>query len=89
MTKISKYTIHEPIWDGGTKERAIGIAEFRLPCIVDIDHKNSEGKKTFPHKYMISTEFAKQFRTQIVNNDIRLRIIPVSRLEEVKYEHES
>ena len=53
MSKINKYTIHEPIWDGGTKERAIGIAEFRLPCIVDIDHKNSEGKKTFPHKYMI------------------------------------
>ena len=88
MTKISKYTIHEPIWDGGTKERAIGIAEFRLPCIVDIDHKNSEGKRTFPHKYMISEKFAKQFRTQIVNNDIHLRIIPISRLEEVKYEHE-
>ena len=87
MPKINKYTIHEPIWDGGTKERAIGIAEFRLPCIVDIDHTNSEGKKTFPHKYMISEKFAKQFRTQIVNNDIHLRIIPISRLEEVKYEH--
>ena len=86
MTEINKYTIHEPICDGGTKERAIGIAEFRLPCLVDIDHKNSEGKRTFPHKYMISEKFAKQFRTQIVNNDIHLRIIPVSRLEEVKYE---
>ena len=41
MTKINEYTIHEPIWDGGTKERAIGIAEFRLPCIVDIDYKLS------------------------------------------------
>ena len=89
MTKISKYTIHEPIWDGGTKERAIGIAEFRLPCIVDIDYKNPDGKKTFPYKYKISKEFAKQFRTQIVGNDIKLRIIPVSRLEEVRYEHES
>ena len=88
MTEINKYTIHEPIWDGGTKERAIGIAEFRLPCLVDIDHENSKGERTFPHKYMISEKFAKQFRTQIVSNDIHLRIIPVSRLEEVKYEHE-
>ena len=36
MSRISKYTIKEPIWDGGTKQRAIGIAEFRLPCVVDI-----------------------------------------------------
>ena len=85
---MNKYTIHEPIWDGGTKERAIGIAEFRLPCIVDIDHKNSKGVKTFPHKYMISEQFAKQFRTQIVNNDIRLRIIPISKLEEVKLQND-
>ena len=85
---MNKYTIHEPIWDGGTKERAIGIAEFRLPCIVDIDHKNSKGEKTFPHKYMISEQFAKQFRTQIVNNDIRLRIIPISKLEEVKLQND-
>ena len=85
---MNKYTIHEPIWDGGTKERAIGIAEFRLPCIVDIDHKNSKGEKTFPHKYMISEQFAKQFRTQIINNDIRLRIIPISKLEEVKLQND-
>ena len=85
---MNKYTIHEPIWDGGTKERAIGIAEFRLPCIVDIDHKNSKGEKTFPHKYIISEQFAKQFRTQIINNDIRLRIIPISKLEEVKLQND-
>ena len=88
MTKINENTIHEPIWDGGTKERAIGIAEFRLPCLVDIDYENPKGERTFPHKYMISEKFAKQFRTQIVNNDIHLRIIPVSKLEEVKYENE-
>ena len=86
MTKINKYTIHEPIWDGGTKERAIGIAEFRLPCIVDIDYTDDKGKIVFPYKYKVTTEFAKQFRTQIINNDIRLRIIPVSRLEEIRHE---
>ena len=86
---MNKYTIHEPIWDGGTKERAIGIAEFRLPCLVDIDHTNSEGKRTFPYRYMINREFAEQFRVQIVNNKIHLRIIPISRLEEVRYQDES
>ena len=53
MTKTNEYTIHEPIWDGGTKERAIGIAEFRLPCIVDIDYKDPKGKRTYPYKYKI------------------------------------
>ena len=71
----------------GELKKELGIAEFRLPCLVDIDHENSKGERTFPHKYMISEKFAKQFRTQIVSNDIHLRIIPVSRLEEVKYEH--
>ena len=86
MTKTNEYTIHEPIWDGGTKERAIGIAEFRLPCRVSIDYKDEHGNIVYPHKYLITKEFAKQFRTQIVGNDIKLRIIPVSRLEEVRYE---
>ena len=39
---ISEYTIREPIWDGGSKQRAIGIAEFRLPCRVKIDYKDGE-----------------------------------------------
>ena len=86
MTKYSTYTIQEPIWDGGTKQRAIGIAEFRLPCLVDIGHKTPDGKKSFPHKYLITKDFAKKFRTQVVSNDIRLRIIPISELEEVKHE---
>ena len=43
MTKISKYTIRSPIWDGGTKQRAIGIAEFRLPCLINIDYKDEHG----------------------------------------------
>ena len=34
---MNRYTIHEPIWDGGYQERAIGIAPFRIPCIVFID----------------------------------------------------
>ena len=54
-----------------------------------IEQRLDKGKRTFPHKYMISRKFAKQFRTQIINNDIHLKIIPVSRLEEVRYEHES
>ena len=43
MSRISKYTIKEPIWDGGTKQRAIGIAEFRLPCLVTIDYEDKHG----------------------------------------------
>ena len=81
MTKINKYTIREPIWDGGTKQRAIGIAEFRLPCLVNIDYKDEHGNIVYPHKYLITKEFANQFRVQTLSNDIRLRIIPISQLE--------
>ena len=36
----------------------------------------------------VAEYFAKQFRTQIINNDIRLRIIPISKLEEVKLQND-
>ena len=81
---ISEYTIREPIWDGGSKQRAIGIAEFRLPCRVSIDYKDEHGNIVYPHKYVITKEFANQFRVQILNNDIRLRIIPMSQLENLR-----
>ena len=81
MIKISKYTIRSPIWDGGTKQRAIGIAEFRLPCLVNIDYKDEHGNIVYPHEYMVTKEFANQFRVQTLSNEIRLRIIPISQLE--------
>ena len=83
MSRISKYTIKEPIWDGGTKQRAIGIAEFRLPCVVDIDYTDKHGNKVYPHRYMISKRFAHQFPLKVIKNEIRLRIIPVTELENV------
>ena len=81
---ISEYTIREPIWDGGSKQRAIGIAEFRLPCRVSIDYKDEHGNIVYPHEYMVTKEFANQFRVQTLSNDIRLRIIPISQLEKMR-----
>ena len=81
MSRISKYTIKEPIWDGGTKQRAIGIAEFRLPCLVTIDYEDKHGNKVYPHKYVISKRFARKFPVKVVRNDVKLRIIPVNELE--------
>ena len=78
---ISEYTIREPIWDGGSKQRAIGIAEFRLPCRVKIDYKDEHGNIVYPHKYLVTKEFASQFRVQTLSNDVKLRIIPISQLE--------
>ena len=39
------------------------------------------GNIVYPHKYLITKEFASQFRVQTLNNDIKLRIIPISQLE--------
>ena len=83
---MNRYTIHEPIWDGGYQERAIGIASFRLPCIVNIDYKDKENKLIYPNKYIVTKEFASEFNIKTFKNNLKLIIIPISKLK--KYEGE-
>ena len=35
--------IKTPIWNGGDGRRAIGVATFKVPCMVEIIYKDSTG----------------------------------------------
>jgi len=76
---MNKYTISKPIWDGGFNERCIGIAEFRLPCIVNISYKDKFDNLVYPDKYIIKQSDAKKYPIKTIGN-ITLRIIPISKL---------
>ena len=78
---MNKYTISKPIWDGGYKERCIGIAEFRLPCIVDISYKDKHGNLVYPGKYVVTPSFAKKFDKKKVGASMEVRVIPISKLQ--------
>ena len=78
---MNKYTIATPIWDGGKKERAIGIADFRLPCLVNISYKDKHGNLVYPNKYVVTKEKAKNYPIKILG-PVKLRIIPISELNE-------
>jgi len=79
---MNKYTIQKPIWDGGYKERCIGIAEYRLPCIVDISYKDKNDNLVYPGKYMVTRDFAKKFDKKKVGASVEVRVIPISKLKE-------
>ena len=78
---MNKYTINKPIWDGGYKERCIGIAEYRLPCVVDISYKDKNDNLVYPNKYMVTSDFAKKFDKKKVGSSIEVRVIPISKLK--------
>ena len=79
---MNKYTIQKPIWDGGYKERCIGIAEYRLPCIVDISYTDKHDNLVYPGKYMVTRDFAKKFDKKKVGASVEVRVIPISKLKE-------
>tara|TARA_R110002110_G_scaffold206905_3_gene419099 strand:+ start:229 stop:669 length:441 start_codon:yes stop_codon:yes gene_type:complete len=78
---MNKYTINKPIWDGGYKERCIGIAEYRLPCIVDISYTDKYDNLVYPGKYMVTSDFAKKFDKKKVGASVEVRVIPISKLK--------
>ena len=82
---MNNYTIKTPIWHGGKKTRAIGIAEFRLPCIVNISHKDKYGNLTYPGTFKIKKSDVEMYDRQVLRNSIKLVIIPIEDLYE-KYE---
>ena len=77
---MNSYTIKTPIWDGGRKTRAIGIAEFRLPCIVDISHKDKHNNLSYPGKFKIEKSDVAFYNRQTLSNSVELIIIPIEDL---------
>tara|TARA_R100001463_G_scaffold133237_1_gene194455 strand:- start:4 stop:255 length:252 start_codon:yes stop_codon:yes gene_type:complete len=77
---MNNYKIRKPIWDGGNKTRAIGIADFRLPCIITIEDKDKDGNLRYPGKFKVEESDVEKYNTQKVGNNIKLIIIPIDDL---------
>ena len=77
---MNKYTIAKPIWDGGTKQRAIGIAEFRLPCLVSISYRDKHDNLVYPNQYIVTKEKAKKYPIKVLGT-VKVRVIPISELD--------
>ena len=78
--KFHKYTIKKPIWHGGNKERSVGIAEYRLPCLLKIDYKYPDGSEMYPNRYKKTKGQAMKYPVRDIGNNIKLRIIPINDL---------
>ena len=77
---MNKYTIAKPIWDGGTKQRAIGIAEFRLPCLVSISYRDKHDNLVYPNQYIVTKEKARKYPIKVLG-PVKVRVIPISELD--------
>tara|TARA_B100001175_G_C18910783_1_gene357680 strand:- start:134 stop:388 length:255 start_codon:yes stop_codon:yes gene_type:complete len=77
---MNNYNIKTPIWDGGKKTRAIGIAEFRLPCIVTISHKDKDGNLSYPGKFKLEESDVESYDRQVLRNSMKLVIVPIDDL---------
>ena len=82
--KRTKYEIRTPIWDGGDGRRSIGVATFRVPCLVDITYKDSTGTRIYPNTYKVTKEFASKYPIKKYDSSPRLYVIPIEEL--VEYE---
>ena len=76
---MNKYKIKEPIWDGGIGKRAIGLATFRVPVLVDIVYE-SQGERVYPKTYVVTKEFADKYPIKKYKNSPPLYIIPIEDL---------
>ena len=83
LKKIDIYTIKTPIW----KTRSIGIARQRLSddLLVEIEYKQSNGEKLYPHTYIVRKGSLDNYPIQIVK-DNNLVIVPIEDLEIYKGE---
>jgi len=78
----TKYTIRTPIWDGGDGRRSIGVATFRVPCLVDITYKDSTGTRIYPSTYKVTKEFASKYPVRKYGGSPNLYVIPIEELIE-------
>jgi hypothetical protein len=76
--------IQKPIW----KTRSVGIAEHKIGqsgIDIEIIYKDTQGNRLYPHVYTITRERLLKCPTQVVMNNVRLRIVPINDLEVKEY----
>lgn len=78
--KHTKYKIRTPIWDGGDGRRSIGVATFRVPCLVDITYEDSTGTRIYPSTYSVTKEFASKYPVRKYGGSPALYVIPIEEL---------
>lgn len=80
----SQFLIQKPIWNGG--ERCVGLAEGRIgygpTTTFEILYRNKEGKRIYPHQFVVGTHAAMTCPVQMVKG-MRLRVVPLSICQEV------
>lgn len=81
-----KIEIKKPIWNGLFNKRCVGIADFRIKDDLEIriSYKNRYGQLSHPNPYRISKLKALTYPIQVINGGIRLHIIPLEDMEEIK-----
>lgn len=74
---MREISIREPIW----KTRSVGIAEYKITedLLIEIEYVDKQGKKPYPHQYIMKKDKALTYPTQKVRGNV-LRIIPIGDL---------
>jgi len=73
-------SIKYPIW----KTKSVGIAEHKIGTFstdIEITYEDHFGNRVFPHIYTIKTDKIRKYPVQVVNEHLRLRIVPIADLE--------
>jgi hypothetical protein len=76
--------IKTPIWNGGDGRRAIGVATFKVPCMVEIIYKDSTGERLYPDRYRVTKEFASNYPIKQYGKSPNLYVIPIDELNKEK-----
>lgn len=78
--------IERPVFGGG--KPAIGVADFRLKGIDEIDAeimyvRKSDGRRSYPNRFRMSVNKLKEYPTRTVGSGVQLYVAPVSDWTEV------
>jgi len=81
-----KVEIKKPIWNGELRKRCVGIAEFRLQPVmqVDIMYTRKDGTRTFPNPFKVTKAQMLKCPTMVVGGNVKLYVIPVEDMEEIE-----
>lgn len=82
-------TIHKPIWRKDNGRRCVGLAEYRLRqegaiTEIEIDYINQEGNRIYPNKFHIKTDDVYWYPARWAKGNVKLFIVPIEDLKEVK-----
>ena len=79
---MKRIVIRYPIW----KTQSVGIANYKITedLIVEILHRKKNGNKLYPNPFFITKEKARSYPIQIVKKNVKLHIIPINDMEEIR-----